>query len=50
MKTGPMRAEGRLIHAGSRVATAEGKLIDGAGKIYAHGSTTCLVFPISERV
>jgi uncharacterized protein (TIGR00369 family) len=46
-KTGPMRAEGRLIHAGSRVATAEGKLIDAAGKIYAHGTTTCLIFPMS---
>jgi acyl-coenzyme A thioesterase PaaI-like protein len=42
-----MRAEGRLIHAGSRVATAEGKLIDAGDKIYAHATTTCLIFPMS---
>jgi uncharacterized protein (TIGR00369 family) len=47
LKTGLMRAEGRVIHVGARVATAEGKLIDGAGKIYAHGTTTCLIFPIA---
>jgi uncharacterized protein (TIGR00369 family) len=47
LKTGLMRAEGRLIHAGARVATAEGKLIDTAGKIYAHATTTCLIFPMS---
>jgi uncharacterized protein (TIGR00369 family) len=47
VKTGPMRAEGRLIHAGSRVATAEGKLIDAGDKIYAHATTTCLIFPMS---
>jgi uncharacterized protein (TIGR00369 family) len=47
MKTGLMRGEGRLINVGSRVATAEGKLIDAAGKIYAHGTTTCLIFPVS---
>jgi uncharacterized protein (TIGR00369 family) len=46
-KTGLMRAEGRLIHAGARVGTAEGKLIDAADKIYAHGTTTCLIFPMS---
>jgi len=46
MKTGLLRAEGRVVHAGSRVATAEGKLVDAAGKIYAHGSTTCIIFPV----
>ena len=43
--TGPLRAEGKLIHAGSRIATAEGRLVDAAGKVYSHGSTTCLIFP-----
>jgi uncharacterized protein (TIGR00369 family) len=47
LKTGLMRAEGRVIHVGTRVATAEGKLIDAAGKIYAHATTTCLIFPMS---
>ena len=46
-KTGPMRAEGRVIHGGSRTATAEGRLLDASGKLYAHGSVTCMIFPIS---
>jgi uncharacterized protein (TIGR00369 family) len=44
--TGPVRAEAHVIHAGSRVATAEGRLTDGAGRLYAHGTTTCLRFPL----
>jgi uncharacterized protein (TIGR00369 family) len=47
IKSGLMRAEGRVVHTGARVATAEGKLIDAGGKIYAHGTTTCLIFSIS---
>jgi uncharacterized protein (TIGR00369 family) len=42
-KTGHLRAEGRIIHGGSRTGTAEGKLIDKDGKIYAHGTTTCMI-------
>jgi uncharacterized protein (TIGR00369 family) len=49
-QTGLMRAEGRVVHPGSRVATAEGKLIDGAGKIYAHGTTTCMIFPVKSEL
>jgi uncharacterized protein (TIGR00369 family) len=43
--TGPMRAEGRVIHRGRTVATSEGDLKDRAGKLYAHASTTCMIFP-----
>jgi uncharacterized protein (TIGR00369 family) len=39
-----VRAEGKLIHAGRQVATAEGRLVGPDGKLYAHASTTCLVF------
>lgn len=39
-----VRAEGRLIHGGRQVATAEGRLVGPDGKLYAHASTTCLVF------
>ena len=42
-KTGHLRAEGRIVHGGSRMGTAEGKLIDAEGKIYAHGTTTCMI-------
>ena len=43
--TGPVRAEGRIVHRGRTVATSEGDLRDRAGKLYAHASTTCMVFP-----
>jgi uncharacterized protein (TIGR00369 family) len=43
--TGPVRAEGRIIHRGRTVATSEGDLKDGTGKLYAHATTTCMIFP-----
>ncbi len=43
--TGPVRAEGRIIHRGRTVATSEGTVKDRAGKLYAHATTTCMVFP-----
>lgn len=39
-----MPAEGVVVHAGSQVATAEGRLVGPDGKLYAHATTTCLVF------
>jgi len=39
-----VRAEGRLVHGGRQVVTAEGRLLGPDGKLYAHASTTCLVF------
>ncbi|CAN5666032.1 PaaI family thioesterase [soil metagenome] len=45
-KTGPVRVEGKVINVGSRIATSEGRLYDGAGKLLAHGTTTCLIFPM----
>lgn len=41
--TGEVRAEGRVINSGKRVATAEGRLVDTTGRLYAHGTTTCLI-------
>ena len=41
--SGLLRAEGRVVHRGRRTATAEGRVIDAADKIYAHGSETCLI-------
>jgi uncharacterized protein (TIGR00369 family) len=41
--TGKLRAAGKTLHIGSRVGTAEGRLEDAAGKLYAHGTTTCLI-------
>ena len=45
-KTGRVSAEGRVIYAGSRTGTAEGKLTDASGKLLAHATTTCLIFPL----
>lgn len=39
-----VRAEGRVIHAGRQVATAEGRIVGPDGKVYAHATTTCMVF------
>ena len=43
--SGPVRAEGRVVHRGRTVATSEGDLKDRAGKLYAHATTTCMIFP-----
>jgi uncharacterized protein (TIGR00369 family) len=45
-ETGPVRAEGLIVSSGRRVATAEGKLTDGRGRLLAHATTTCLVFDL----
>lgn len=42
-ETGRVRCEAKIIHAGGRTATAEGRVMDEAGKLYAHGTTTCLI-------
>ena len=44
--SGPLRAEGELINAGRTIATSEGRLVDASGKLYAHGTETCLIFPL----
>ena len=42
-ETGKLRAIGRTLHVGKRMATAEGRLEDASGKLYAHATTTCIV-------
>ena len=42
-EVGDIRCEARVIHLGSRTATAEGRIVDAEGKLYAHGTTTCIV-------
>lgn len=36
-------AEGNIVHLGRRIATADGKITDAKGKLYAHGTVTCIV-------
>jgi uncharacterized protein (TIGR00369 family) len=44
-ETGPVRCEGKVLHRGGRIATAEGRLVaEKTGKLLAHGTTTCLIF------
>jgi uncharacterized protein (TIGR00369 family) len=43
-----VRAEGQVVHAGKQVATAEGRLVGHDGKLYAHATTTCLVFDVRQ--
>ena len=44
VKTGPLRAIGKVVHAGRQLATAEARIVGPDGKLYAHATTTCLVF------
>ena len=44
LQTGPIRAIGKIVHMGRQTATAEGRIEDSQGKLYAHGTTTCLIF------
>ena len=46
--TGRVRAIGKVIHLGGKVATAEGSIVDAAGKLHAHGTTTCLLADLSR--
>jgi uncharacterized protein (TIGR00369 family) len=47
--TGLVRAEGKTITSGRRVATAEGRLVDAHGRLLAHATTTCLVFELPTK-
>jgi uncharacterized protein (TIGR00369 family) len=44
-ETGLIRAEGIVLTCGRRVGTAEGRVTDTSGRLLAHGTTTCLIFP-----
>ena len=42
-EVGPLRCEAHVVHVGGRTATSEGRITDLKGKLYAHGTTTCIV-------
>ena len=48
-KTGRVLCEAKVIHTGARIATAEARLVDDKGTLYAHGTTTCMIFRPSEE-
>jgi uncharacterized protein (TIGR00369 family) len=41
-----VRAEAKVVHCGRQLATAEARLYGPDGTLYAHGTTTCLVFDL----
>ncbi len=43
-----VRAVGRVIHCGRQLATAEAQLVGPDGTLYAHATTTCLVFDVKS--
>ena len=46
--TGRIVCEGKVLHRGGRVATAEGRVIaERTGKLLAHGTTTCLILSLN---
>lgn len=42
--TGPMTCAGMVTHLGSRSALAEARLTDRGGKLFAHATSSCLIF------
>ena len=48
--SGKITCEGKIIHSGGRIATAEGRVTDAAGKLIAHGTETCLIFETPAAV
>jgi uncharacterized protein (TIGR00369 family) len=39
-----VRAEGKVVHVGRSTALAEGRIVDANGRLYATGTTTCMLF------
>ena len=42
--TGRLTCVGKVIHFGRRIQTAEARITDEAGKLYAHGTGTFMVY------
>ncbi len=43
--TGPLLAEGSVVHRGRTVATAESRLLAEDGALYSHATSTCMILP-----
>ena len=44
-----VRAIGTVLHCGRQLATAEARLVGPDGTLYAHATTTCLVFEMPKK-
>jgi uncharacterized protein (TIGR00369 family) len=49
LASGQLRAEGSIVHPGSRVATAEGRLLDEEGTLFAHASSSWLIYDAARK-
>ncbi|WP_299398430.1 PaaI family thioesterase [Pelagibius sp.] len=47
-EVGSVLATGKVLHRGRRSATAEANLTSEDGKLFAHGTTTCMIMPITQ--
>ena len=45
-QTGPVRGIGEVINVGRRLGASEGRLVDAQGKVLAHATTSCMIFPV----
>jgi acyl-coenzyme A thioesterase PaaI-like protein len=43
-----IRSEGEVIHTGCSVATAQARIVDAAGKLYAHAIPSCMILRPTE--
>lgn len=41
-RVGMLRAEGKVLHGGRKLLSMEGRIVDSAGKLYAHGVSACM--------
>jgi uncharacterized protein (TIGR00369 family) len=47
--TGRLTCMGTVVHRGRRAATSEARLVDAGGKLYAHGTETCMIFDAAAK-
>lgn len=47
-ETGRLTCRGRVIQRGRTIALSEANLVDAAGKVYAHATETCMIFPAAD--
>jgi acyl-coenzyme A thioesterase PaaI-like protein len=45
----PVSGEGRAVHIGTNIATAEGRAHDGNGKLVAHATATLAILDPNAR-
>ena len=50
IENGQMYCTAETVHIGRTTATAKAKVKDAAGKLYAHATSTCLIFPAKKNV